>query len=244
MTVVSRDRLKQQCRGISAGIFAAPLAALGASVAALARWEAGLVHFDVMDGVFVPQMTGGPGFVAALDAGLLRDVHLMVADPAAQVDAFADAGADIITVHAEAATAGQALATIRTAEARLGRPILSGLAVMPGTPLDDLAPLLAAGPDLLLVLALDPRNKVPADLDAAGARLARLREMTAASAPILAIDGGVTAKTIATAAACRPDIVVSGSAIFAAAAPEAAFRQLAEAWAAASAPGNGARHAG
>lgn len=244
MTAVSHNTLRTRCRGISPGIFAAPLAALGAAAEALAGWGAGLVHFDIMDGVFVPQITGGPAFVAALGAGLVRDVHLMVADPAAHIDAFADAGADIITVHAEADTAVEALAAIRRAETRLGSPILAGLAVMPSTALDTLGPLLAAAPDLLLVLALDPRSATPADLEKAGARLGRLREMTIATRPILAIDGGVTGATVATAAACRPDIIVSGSAIFGAAEPEAALRQLAKAWAAPAMPETEAQHAG
>lgn len=244
MTAVSHNTLRRRCRGISAGIFAAPLAALGAAVEDLARWGAGPVHFDIMDGVFVPQITGGPAFVAALGAGMVRDVHLMVADPSAHIDAFADAGADIITVHAESDTAIDALAAIRRAETRLARPILAGLAVMPSTALDTLGPLLAAAPDLLLVLALDPRSTTPADLETAGARLERLREMTAATRPILAIDGGVTKATVATAAACRPDIIVSGSAIFGAAEPEVALSQLTRVWAATAASEPEAQDAG
>lgn len=236
MTSVSRDSLRQKSRGISAGLYAAPLDDLSEAVRRLAEWGGTIAHFDVMDGVFVPQITAGPAFVKALAADMVRDVHLMVADPAAQVDAFAEAGADIITVHAEAPTARAALAGIRAASARLDRPILTGLAVMPATPLEDLAPLLDPMPDLVLVLALDPRDGTPADLDHARDRLRALAEMVAPASPLLAIDGGVTEATIALAAEAGPDMIVSGSAIFRASDPDAAFRNLDKTWAANARP--------
>ena len=231
MTSASRQSLRERARGISVGLFAAPLGALAEAARDMAGWGAGVVHFDVMDGVFVPQITAGPGFVKALDTEMLRDVHLMVSDPAAQIDAFAEAGADILTLHAEAPTAGAALDAVRAASDRLGRPILAGLAVMPGTPLDSLAPLLDPMPDLILVLALDPRDGAPANLARAGERLAALTEMVAPHRPLMAIDGGVTLDTIADAAASGPDMIVSGSAIFRAAAPAAAFATLGKTWA-------------
>ncbi len=227
----ARQALRRRARGISAGLFAAPLDRLGETVAAMAAWPAGIVHFDIMDGVFVPQITGGPGFVAALGSGLLRDVHLMVADPAAHVDSFADAGADLISVHAEAPGAAAALAAVRAASERLGRPVLAGLAVMPSTPLDDLAPLLDPLPDCITLLALDPRDGSPADLDRAGDRLDALRARLAPARPLFAIDGGVTGASIAAAVRSGPDMVVSGSAIFRAEDPGAAFGALARVWA-------------
>lgn len=231
MTCASRQNLRERARGISVGLFAAPLGALAKVERDMASWGAGIVHFDVMDGVFVPQITAGPGFVKALETDMLRDVHLMVADPAAQIDAFAEAGADILTVHAEAPTARAALDAVRAASDRLGRPILAGLAVMPGTPLDSLAPLLDPMPDLILMLALDPRDGAPADLAQAGARLTALEEIVAPHRPLMAIDGGVTLDTIAEAAAPEPDMIVSGSAIFRAPDPAAAFAALSRTWA-------------
>ncbi|PIE07238.1 MAG: ribulose phosphate epimerase [Rhodobacterales bacterium] len=227
----ARQALRRRARGISAGLFAAPLDRLGETVAAMAAWPAGIVHFDIMDGVFVPQITGGPGFVAALGGGMLRDVHLMVADPAAHVDSFADAGADLITVHAEAPGAGAALAAVRAASDRLARPILAGLAVMPATPVGSLAPLLDPLPDCITLLALDPRDGAAPDLDSAGERLEALRKMLAPARPLFAIDGGVTAATIESAVRSGPDMVVSGSAIFRAEDPGAAFGALARVWA-------------
>lgn len=236
MPSTTRAGLMEMSRGISVGIFAAPLGALSDSVRLMGDWGAGIVHFDVMDGVFVPAITAGPGFVSVLGQKMVRDVHLMVADPAAQVDAFSNAGADIITVHAEAPTARDALAKVRDASSRLGRPILAGLGVMPGTPLESLAPLLDPMPDLFLVLALDPRDGAPADLDAASVRLAELAAMVAPARPFMAIDGGVTEATIEAAASAGPDMIVSGSAIFRAANPEAAFKTLTQSWAAKARP--------
>lgn len=229
MPAPSSEQLKQRCRGISAGIYAAPLGALADSTRQVADWGGQLLHFDVMDGVFVPQLTAGPDFVKALDTNLVRDVHLMVAHPERHVEAFARAGADIITIHAEAPGAGAALAAVRDASETLGRPILCGLAVMPETPLAELAPLIAFGPDLVLVLALDPRNDLPPRVADAADRVRSLRQMTAPVQPLLAIDGGINEASIAEAAVAAPDIIVSGSAIFRAADPAGAFRRLSDA---------------
>ena len=228
MPAPSVHTLKQRCRGVSAGIYAASLGALADSTRALADWGGQLVHFDVMDGVFVPQLTAGPDFVAALDTGLVRDVHLMVERPETHIARFAKAGADSITVHVESLGAAKALEDIRAASAESGRPILAGLAIMPGTPLETLAPLLELAPDLILVLALDPRDTAPPCVADAAERVRAIRKMAAPVQPLLAIDGGITEKTIAEAAKARPDIIVSGSAIFRAPDPAAAFARLQE----------------
>jgi len=221
--------LKQRCRGVSVGLFAADAGNLREAALQVASWGGRLLHFDIMDGVFVPAITGGPIFVRAVGAGLVRDVHLMVDRPSRQAGLFADAGADIITVHAEADDAADALTSVRSASARLGRPILAGLALMPGASMEKAAPLLALEPDLILVLAFDPRSGTAPDIGRACDKLAVLGETTAAWAPLLAFDGGVTDATIDAVSERRPDIVVSGNAIFAAPDPAAAFRRLAAA---------------
>ncbi|MDO9526099.1 MAG: ribulose phosphate epimerase [Gemmobacter sp.] len=220
----------QSVCGLSVGIMAAPLDRLGQAASQIASWG-GMVHFDVMDGVFVPNLTAGSEFVAAVADGNFCDVHLMVERPQAHIAAFARAGADIITVHAEASGAAEALRQVREQAALLGRPILAGLAVMPGTALAQLQPLLALAPDLVLVLALDPRDGKPADIGKACERLTALRA-TIKPGTILAMDGGVTVATIDQVSATAPDIIVSGSAIFKAADPGQAFRQMADVWAA------------
>ncbi len=231
MVAASLRALRRRCRGISAGVFAAPLGHLDAAVRDLEGWGGGMLHFDVMDGVFVPQITGGAAFVAAIGAGLVRDVHLMVERPARHVEAFARAGADLITVHAEAPDAAEALSRVRECRKRTARPILAGLAVLPETPLDLLAPLLDPAPDLVLLLSLDPRTGTPADVSHAAERLRRLAGSFGQERPVMAIDGGIDEATVAEAAAAGADVVVSGSAIFRAARPEAAFRRLHDRWA-------------
>jgi ribulose-phosphate 3-epimerase len=221
------DRLRSQLSGLSLGIFAADHGRLRAAAEQAAAWGAAALHFDVMDGVFVPAITGGPAFVAALDVGLPRDVHLMVDKPSRQVAAFADAGADVITVHAEAPDAADAIAAIRAASERLGRPILAGLALMPDTGLDAVQTLLDGGPDLILVLAVDPRQKAPPAIEPACAKLATLKARQDKVASLFAFDGGVTLTTINAVAAGAPDMVVSGSAVFGASDPQAAFARLA-----------------
>ena len=175
--------LRRRCRGVSAGIFAADAGKLQEAAVAVASWGGMLLHFDVMDGVFVPAITGGPLFVKALATEMARDVHLMVDRPSRHVSAFADAGADIITVHAEAADAANALKSVRSASDRLRRPILAGLALMPDTSVESAAPLLALKPDLILVLSLDPRNGTAPDIARACAKLDVLAERTAGRAP-------------------------------------------------------------
>jgi len=214
--------LKSRAKGISLGLFAADLGNLRRAAQNVAEWDCNILHFDIMDGVFVPQMIGGPGFVAAMDLGLLRDVHLMVQDPAAHVESYIKAGADMITVHAESDNATEAIKIIQASE----RPVMAGLALMPGTTLDDAAPLLALNPDMILVLSLDPRG-TPADITAACARLAALREI--APDAMLAFDGGVTLDSIAEIAACAPDMVVSGSAVLGAKKPKRAFAAMVKA---------------
>ena len=173
--MTEKARLRDRMSGLSLGMFAADHGRLRAAAEQVVTWGAAALHFDVMDGVFVPAITGGPGFVAALDVGLPRDVHLMVEAPSRQVAAFAEAGADAITVHAEAPDAAAAIAGIRAAAGRLGRPILAGLALMPDTGVDAAAALLDLAPDLVLVLAVDPRRKAPPAIDPALAKLARLK---------------------------------------------------------------------
>ncbi|WP_428542322.1 ribulose phosphate epimerase [Profundibacter sp.] len=219
---MSIDDLKSRAKGISLGLFAADLGNLRRAAQNVAEWGCNILHFDIMDGVFVPQMIGGPGFVAAMDLGLLRDVHLMVQNPAAHVESYIKAGADMITVHAESDNATEAIKIIQASN----RPVMAGLALMPGTTLEDAAPLLALNPDMILVLSLDPRG-TRADITAACTRLTELRE-TAPNA-VLAFDGGVTLDSITEIAACAPDMVVSGSAVLGAKKPKRAFAAMVKA---------------
>ena len=229
-------RLRARLSGLSLGVFAADHGRLHEAAEQAASWGAAALHFDVMDGAFVPTITGGPAFVAALDTGLPRDVHLMVETPSRQVAAFAEAGADVITIHAEVPDAAEAIAGIRAASRKQGRPILAGLALMPDTGIDAAAAVLALAPDLVLVLAVDPRRNAAPAIEPALAKLAALRMRHRGNAPLFAFDGGVTLTTIDAVAAGTPDLVVSGSAVFAAPDPQVAFARLAAAFGVTGAP--------
>jgi len=229
MTSAALEPLKSRSHGVSLGLFAGDPGNLRAVAREAATWGCDILHFDVMDGVFVPQMTGGAAFVAALDAGGLRDVHLMIENPALHVAAYVSAGADIITVHAEAQGAANAISVIRETANNQGRAVMVGLALMPGTPLEAAKDLLEMKPDLILVLALDPRRGTPPDIIAATNRLVALRSRYGDAGPVLAFDGGVTLKTIGEIAACKPDMIVSGSAVLKAENPKTAFDAMAKA---------------
>lgn len=229
MTKDTIDTLKARSHGISLGLFAADAGNMRAAAAGAVAWGCDILHFDIMDGVFVPQMTGGAGFVKALDTGGLRDVHLMIENPAKHVASYVAAGADIITVHAEAKGAAEALSLIRETAEAADRPVMVGLGLMPDTAIADISEMLDPAPDMILVLSLDPRTKNPPDITAACAKLTALREHFGDNGPILAFDGGVTLKTIHEIAACKPDMIVSGSAVLGADDPEAAFNIMAKA---------------
>lgn len=214
--------LKARARGISVGLFAADLGNLRRAAQNIAEWECKTLHFDVRDGVFVPDMIGGPGFVAAMDVGMLRDVHLMVQNPADHVDSYLKAGADMITVHAESDAAAEAIKAVQASD----RTVLAGLALMPGTTLEDAAPLLALQPDLILVPSMDPRDN-QRDIAAACARLTELRNI--APDCLLAFEGGVTRESIVEISAFAPDIVVCGRAVLDANKPKRAYTALVKA---------------
>ena len=167
------------------------------------------LHLDVMDGQFVPNITYGMTIVEAARQAtkLPLDVHLMIADPARYIDAFADAGADVITIHAEAVEdARPVLEQIR----RRGK--LAGLALNPPTPLEAIAPVLDAC-DMVLVMSVMPgfggQAFDPRALD-------KLRSLRASHGDrlLLEVDGGVNEKTAAACGQAGAQMLVTGAAIF------------------------------
>jgi ribulose-phosphate 3-epimerase len=176
-----------------------------------------------MDGHFVPPLTFGPGIVAGLkDLGVMLDVHLMVERPERHVKDFASAGADVITIHAEATPhLNYALAEIRDAGSA------AGLAVCPGTPLDVFTEL-DGDYDLALCMTVNPgwggQKFIPSSLE----KLERLAPMLA-DGVALEVDGGVDATTAGPCASRGATLFVAGNAIFGAPDPLAAYAAIAAA---------------
>ena len=171
-----------------------------------------LLHFDVMDGAFVPNITFGPGVVKALrpHSGATFDVHLMVERPDRWIEAFAAAGADIITVHAEACIHLQrTLAEIRRAGAK------AGLSLNPATSLDILD-YVVNDLDLLLLMTVNPGFGGQEFIPAMPAKIAAARDRLdqAAQPVLLEVDGRISAATAPTVVEAGATVLVAGSSVF------------------------------
>lgn len=203
---------KRQPIAISPSILSADFAALGQAVRAITAAGADMVHVDVMDGHFVPNLTIGPMVVDALrkHSALPFDVHLMISPVDPYIDAFAKAGSDIITVHAEAGPhLHRSLQAVRAAGKK------AGVSINPGTPAEAVLGLLDLC-DLVLVMSVNPgfggQKFIPSQLD-------KIKILRAAidtqDRPIrLEVDGGVTPDNAGAICAAGADTLVAGSAVF------------------------------
>jgi ribulose-phosphate 3-epimerase len=210
--------LRESCPTVSVGILTADLLALGSELSLLERVGVKLVHIDVMDGCFCPMMTVGPPFIKALKTPLLRDAHLMIAEPLEKVAEYAAAGADIITIHPEACRhphrALQQMRSLTNADDP-ARGIVRGVALNPGTPLETLGPLLDEL-DLILLLAVNPGWGGQKFVSSTLRRIANVKKLIADSGReiLLGVDGGITRANIAEVAKTGVDLIVTGSAVF------------------------------
>lgn len=197
---------------IAPSILSADFARLAEEVARVEAAGADLLHIDVMDGHFVPNLTVGPPIVEALRkvTKLPLDVHLMMTNPDAFIPEFAAAGADYLTVHVEACPHLH-----RTVQSIKERGVKAGVTLNPATPLSTIEEILTDA-DLLLVMSVNPgfggQHFIPSVLD----KIARARQLIdrTDSAALLEVDGGVKVANAAGIIQAGADILVSGSAIF------------------------------
>ena len=209
---------------IAPSILSADFAALGDAIAAVERGGADLIHVDVMDGHFVPNITIGVPVVKSLRriARVPLDVHLMIEDPDRYIDAFADAGAAMISVHQEVLPHLH-----RTVHAIKARGVKAGVVINPATPVVALENV-AADVDYVLVMSVNPGFGGQTFIPRSESKVRDVRALldAAGNDALVEIDGGVDLHNVARVVAAGARMIVAGSAVFNTPDPERAVREL------------------
>jgi ribulose-phosphate 3-epimerase len=211
---------------VAPSILSADCSQLGAQIAEVMDAGARVIHFDVMDGHFVPPITIGPLVASSIadqvhDAGGVLDVHLMIEQPERQIEAFAEAGADSITFHVEATPHSN---RILTAIRDLG--CLAGIAFNPSTPIEAVAELRDYA-DIFLCMTINPGWGGQSLLPGTPEKVARLSPLVGKAK--IEVDGGVDTKTASTVADAGASLFVAGSAIFNTDDPATAYVEIVKA---------------
>lgn len=211
---------------VAPSILSADMGRLGAQVEEVMDAGARVIHFDVMDGHFVPPITIGPLVLGGIadqvhDAGGVVDVHLMIEAPERQIADFAEAGADSITFHQEATPhAHRTLSAVR----ELG--CLAGIAINPGTPVEAVGELRGLA-DVVLCMSVNPGWGGQSFIKTSPEKVERLLPLAGGAA--IEVDGGVDKDTAGPLAAAGATLFVAGSAVFGADEPAAAYAEIAAA---------------
>jgi ribulose-phosphate 3-epimerase len=212
------DWLKKHSPQLSVGIMSANIMRLEDDIQALEENNVNMLHFDVMDGHFVPPLTIGPAFVKAAKTTLLKDVHLMISNPLEKIQEYVAAGADLITVHVESCVhAHRALQQTRDMKNAndANRGIVRGIALNPGTPLSSIEELIDEV-DIVFLVAVNPGFPAQKFIESMKTKIEKLKIMIreVQKHPLIGLDGGITRLNIAEIAAMGADVIVTGSAIF------------------------------
>jgi ribulose-phosphate 3-epimerase len=211
---------------VAPSILSADFARLGSQVEEVMDAGARVIHFDVMDGHFVPPITIGPLVLSGIadqvhDAGGAVDVHLMIEAPERQIEEFAKAGADSISFHEEATPHAN-----RTLHAIRGLGCLAGVAINPGTPAEAVSELRDYA-DVVLCMTVNPGWGGQSFIATSPSKVERLRGLVGAAQ--IEVDGGIDATTAGPIAAAGASLFVAGSAIFGSSDPARTYADIASA---------------